>query len=532
MLINGVNLNTFGVELYDRVLSTNSVTTRREWLDGDIQPTFIRQQDKFKTVTLSFLVLNVNEDEAFRRISRLTRALKRASVEFEDIHLIFDMMLVGKAEEKRLKNGNFIVTYNLISDYAKGEREIYTTNANATSSFKMTVLYYENSSTLLATDSITIRASQFLDEQVSLSSIGINPNKYRPSYHNEGVPTNLVGNTFSYETLRDLQVLIINYEPTRYNLELQYFMDNGSGVYAPIASSTITFTNPQLQELRSIGELIDVRLFKPEGYKADILYQDSLTVSDLLSASPIYVYYTKVDEPQVKSIVVEYQKEDDNGDFVRVDFATVVVDETGLVNGMTLSDIINIDAHRPNVSYYLSGEIEDHELNELINFNSLEASYTIKYRLSENVIYVEYYAGTYPGWYRLTTIPVVTKYNTSYDSEFSLADAGIVVDQYKTATYNNGQVARGDVDSYMDLLSTGVVQIYYEPIDYPITVRYWEDVASGTPINEETIYINELDFFSNPVLNDIIPIVDNRPEGWQQNFFHVAKVRLFSIHPT
>jgi len=36
MLINGVNLNTFGVELYDRVLSTNSVTTRREWLDGDI----------------------------------------------------------------------------------------------------------------------------------------------------------------------------------------------------------------------------------------------------------------------------------------------------------------------------------------------------------------------------------------------------------------------------------------------------------------------------------------------------------------
>jgi len=43
MLINGININTLGVKLYDRVINSNTVDTTQEWLDGDIQPTFVRQ---------------------------------------------------------------------------------------------------------------------------------------------------------------------------------------------------------------------------------------------------------------------------------------------------------------------------------------------------------------------------------------------------------------------------------------------------------------------------------------------------------
>ena len=109
MLINGVELKNLGIELYDRVLYSNEINTTQEWLDGDVQPTFIRQQDKFKTIKLEFLILATDEDEAFGRISRLTAMLKQATIKFDDLNFTFDTNLVEAGEPTRLKNGNFIV---------------------------------------------------------------------------------------------------------------------------------------------------------------------------------------------------------------------------------------------------------------------------------------------------------------------------------------------------------------------------------------------------------------------------------------
>lgn len=175
MLINGIESSTLGVYLYDRVLNSNRVETSEEWLDGDIQPTVIRQQDKFKDITLSFLVLGQNEEEAFMRISQLTKNLKKAQIQFDDLNLIFNVSMTGQAQPTRLKNGNFIVEYNLTSDYAQGDREIYTTNANLTNSFKLTILYYQNSTQLIASETMTLYASAFDEDSSknSLESLGI-----------------------------------------------------------------------------------------------------------------------------------------------------------------------------------------------------------------------------------------------------------------------------------------------------------------------------------------------------------------------
>jgi hypothetical protein len=43
MLIHGIELSSLGVKLYDRVITSNQVQTTQAWLDGDIQPTDIRQ---------------------------------------------------------------------------------------------------------------------------------------------------------------------------------------------------------------------------------------------------------------------------------------------------------------------------------------------------------------------------------------------------------------------------------------------------------------------------------------------------------
>ena len=52
MLINNIDISSLDIQLYDRVITSNDITTHEEWLDGDIQPTFIRQQDGFKTINL------------------------------------------------------------------------------------------------------------------------------------------------------------------------------------------------------------------------------------------------------------------------------------------------------------------------------------------------------------------------------------------------------------------------------------------------------------------------------------------------
>ena len=69
--------------------------------------------------------------------------LKKASIIFDDIDLIFDVTMRGPATQSRLKNGNFILTFNLRSDYAKGATEVYTTDSVATDYFKLKVLYYK-----------------------------------------------------------------------------------------------------------------------------------------------------------------------------------------------------------------------------------------------------------------------------------------------------------------------------------------------------------------------------------------------------
>ena len=55
-------------------------------------------------------------------MSKLTSMLKKATVVFDDIDLLFDVTITGPTQQKRLKNGNFILTVDLISDYAKGQK--------------------------------------------------------------------------------------------------------------------------------------------------------------------------------------------------------------------------------------------------------------------------------------------------------------------------------------------------------------------------------------------------------------------------
>jgi hypothetical protein len=512
MLISGVDISSLGVRLYDRVISSNQVDTTQEWLDGDIQPTFVRQQDRFKNIKLSFLVLGADEDDAFLKISKLTQLLKKATLIFDDISYSFDVTLRGQAKTDRLKNGNFIAHYTLDSDYAKGEREIYTTDATATSLFKLNVLYYQNQTTLLGADVISIRAGAFNGETDTLASIGIDVDKYKPDYYLAGTPTNLGRMSLTYENLQSLNTLIINYAPYKYNLTVSYWLDNGTG-YTPTMEKQITFTYPQLQSVNSIGQIIDAASYKPDGYRASIDYSGDLTVEDILAASPIQVRYDRVENEQSKNVTVIYRNENDEGTYDIINTRIVNIQETNIIPGMTLEDVIRPNIYNPNDLYYQDGAIQDHRLDELVTYSTIETSYSVNYRRKDNVIYVEYYAGTYPDWYRLSTIPVHLKYMDSYETDFDLEDLDIDLNRYHTSEYNDGALYNSELlTDYDSIINTGVLRVYYTPIDFPLLVRYYTD---ETTYVEETYSINALQFLNDPVLGDIVNIRQHCPEGYQ-----------------
>ena len=516
MLINNIDISSLGIKLNNRVITSNSVDTVEEWLDGDIQPTLIRQQDRFKNITLDFLILTPNEEEAYLRISKLTQMLKKATIQFDDLNLLFDVSLVGNAMPSRLKNGNFIVSYNLTGDYAKGAREVYTTNANMTNSFKLTVVYYQNSTTLLATESVTIRASSFEGVDDTLDSIGVDVNKYLPKYYNNGIATNLNGIELTYENLLGLNALIINYSPIGYNLNLAYFVDDGTGYYNELINNTIVFTYPQIKSMTSIGQLIDAKTYKPDGYKATIKYDGELTVEDLLAASPIYIYYTKLQIEQSKNITLTFEKENDIGGFDIIQVAGINVKESDFIVGMRLTDLVNIDSFRPDKIHYNSGYVVNHNIDQNIDYETIDTTYTIRYTLATNTLFVEYYVGTYPDWYRLTTTTITTKYKSTFDNSFNvLTDLNLDLNKYHTNEYEEGLLYnQNSYTTYNEVLNAGVLQVYYKPIDFTLVVRYYVGDTLNIP-TEEQITINALMFLSNPILGDIVPITAHRPEGYQ-----------------
>lgn len=513
MLINGMNLSSLGIKLYDRVISSNQVDTTQEWLDGDIQPTFVRQQDRFKTITLTFLLLEPDEDSAFVKTSKLTQMLKKATLAFDDLSYTFDVTLRGQARTERLKNGNFLVTYTLDSDYAKGEREVYTTNVTATSTFKLTVLYYQNSTILLGREVIPIRAGAFTGNNDTLASLGIDVNKYQPDYYQAGAASNLGRMQLTYENLQSLNTLIINYAPLKYNITVTYWLDNGTG-YAPMMDRQFSFTVPQLREVRTIGQLIDTASFRPEGYKAIIDYSGDIEVSALLAASPIRVRYDRVENDVMKNITTVYRREMDDGTFEVINSRIQNVTSAMITPGMVLSDVINLDLYNPNVLYYQEGQISEHVSTELISYSDLETTYIVNYRRRETTIYVEYYAGTYPDWYRLAITPVHLTWKDSYADNFTVDDLDLDLDRYHTSEYVSGALVSAELlTSYDEIVNRGVLQVYYVPIDFPLEVRYY--VGDATEYETATYTINALQFFNAPVLSDIVDVLRYRPEGYQ-----------------
>ena len=78
---------------------------------------------------------------------------------------------------------------------------------------------------------------------------------------------------------------------------------------------TVSFTQPQLSNFQTIGQLVDVQSYRPAGYKAKVGYDKELTLNNLLVSSPISVFYDKIEVERSKNVLVAYKVENDEGEY-------------------------------------------------------------------------------------------------------------------------------------------------------------------------------------------------------------------------
>jgi len=201
---------------------------------------------------------------------------------FDDLpELTFPVILRTAAEPQRLTNGNFLQSYVLDGAYAIGQEEVYTTSATDLNVFRLPVVYYSGT-TQVGLEYYTIRANQFGENGTTLAALGIEVDKYRPENYDEGQPSNLGEGLLTYELLHSIGTLNIVYSPTRYNVSVEFYMNDGAG-YSLLRTEMQSFTQVDLDQAASIGQIIDVASNRPQGYKATIRYYDELTVSDILA---------------------------------------------------------------------------------------------------------------------------------------------------------------------------------------------------------------------------------------------------------
>jgi hypothetical protein len=144
MKVNGIDVSEYKAELIDRAASTQVIKSITDWLDGSVQGTLLRQSYDYKSIRVTFIIKAENEDDGYKQISRLTEALKKCCVKFDDIDLMFPCLLNGASVPERLQNGVFRVSYILLNDWGIGDTVELEYEIPQTDLQELKIKYIEN----------------------------------------------------------------------------------------------------------------------------------------------------------------------------------------------------------------------------------------------------------------------------------------------------------------------------------------------------------------------------------------------------
>ena len=144
MLIDNINITEYKAELLDRAISTTVVHSITDWMDEATEGTLLRQSYDWRNIRLTFLIRELSEDGAYKRIQALTEALKNCTIRFDDIELDFPCVLDGTTVPDRLQNGVFKLIVLLKNDWAIGDLHSESFDIDDEDAKQITVTFIRN----------------------------------------------------------------------------------------------------------------------------------------------------------------------------------------------------------------------------------------------------------------------------------------------------------------------------------------------------------------------------------------------------
>lgn len=112
MIINGIDISTFGGKVIDKSISPNRVNNSLNW--DAINPQLLESKFDYKEVSITLLINANSEEDAIAKISKLSEMFRLgAEVKFKDIGYYLKCFILSKPDITRLNHRN---QYQVIFD--------------------------------------------------------------------------------------------------------------------------------------------------------------------------------------------------------------------------------------------------------------------------------------------------------------------------------------------------------------------------------------------------------------------------------
>lgn len=109
MTINGTNVSAYGATLLGKQLTDHEVVQVYDWLDGATQPVYARSEQRFRELSLTFLIEGATETLTESYFAALMLQLKSCILKFDELAKYFAGHYEGTTEPEKINPKTWLV---------------------------------------------------------------------------------------------------------------------------------------------------------------------------------------------------------------------------------------------------------------------------------------------------------------------------------------------------------------------------------------------------------------------------------------
>lgn len=99
MVINSVDIKSFGAELVDKKIGTAEFIATHDWIRNSYSPMLLNKENKYTPIQCIFVVKAITMQELEEKTSHFFKKIEECTLKFDDIDFYYDCYLQNKSNE-------------------------------------------------------------------------------------------------------------------------------------------------------------------------------------------------------------------------------------------------------------------------------------------------------------------------------------------------------------------------------------------------------------------------------------------------